>query len=175
MPVVEAQRVVPVSPSVAFAVSQTTGATRLRWDRFIVSQHHLDGATVAAKGVRTETRQRFGLTMISRYVSYRPPTSVGFTMERGPWFFAKMGGGWRFEPAPDEPGSALATWRYNFGCRPAWLAPLAERIGRVLLKREIERRIDGFVAGCADRVVLAAVSAGPEIVPETTEPPTPAG
>jgi hypothetical protein len=169
MPVVEAQRVVSVSPAVAFAVSQTTGATRLRWDRFIVEQHHLDGATTPAKGVRTQTRQRFGLTMISRYVSFRPPTSVGFTMERGPWFFATMGGGWRFASVDGDPERTLATWRYNFSCRPAWLAPLAERIGTLLLQREIERRIDGFVTGCGDPVVLANVGAGPE----SEEPPTP--
>jgi hypothetical protein len=123
MPVVEAQRVVPVDPATAFAVSQTTGETRLRWDRFITSQRHLDGATAAAKGVRTLTTQRFGLRMISRYVYFRPPTSVGFTMESGPWFFAKMGGGWRFAPIPDRPGHTLATWRNNFTCRPAWLRP----------------------------------------------------
>lgn len=157
MPTVEARRSVPVVPEIAFAVSQTTGATRLRWDRFIVEQHHLDGATEAAKGVRTLTRQRFGLSMVSRYASFRPPTSVGFTMESGPWFFAAMGGGWRFVPDPDRPGATLATWRYNFTCRPRWLAPIAERIGAVLLQREIDRRIDGFVAGCADPAVLAAV------------------
>lgn len=155
MPTVEAQRTVPVDPATAFAVSQTTGATRLRWDRFITAQHHLDGATEAGKGVRTLTRQRFGLRMVSRYVSFRPPTSVGFAMEIGPWFFAKMGGGWRFAPAPDRPGHTVATWRYNFSCRPRWLAPLAERIGAVLLQREIDRRIDGFVAGCSDPAVLA--------------------
>ncbi|GAA3640138.1 SRPBCC family protein [Microlunatus ginsengisoli] len=171
MPTVEAQRVVPVPPEVAFAISQTTGVTRLRWDRFIVEQYHLDGATAAAKGVRTRTRQRFGLTMVSRYVSFRPPTSVGFAMERGPWFFAKMGGGWRFEPLAGDPGHTLATWRYNFGCRPAWLAPLAERIGTVLLQREIERRIDGFAAGCSDPLVLAAVGSAAD----SEEPPTPAG
>ena len=171
MPVVEAQRIVPVPCAVAFAVSQTTGATRLRWDRFIVEQHHLDGATTAAKGVRTQTRQRFGLTMISRYVAVRPPTSVGFMMEKGPWFFAKMGGGWRFEPTPEDPRHTLATWRYNFSCRPAWLAPLAEWIGVRLLKREIERRIDGFADGCQDGEVLAAVGASPG----SEKPPTPAG
>ena len=160
MPVVEAQRVVPVDPATAFAVSQTSGSIRLRWDRFITAQRHLDGATVPAKGVRTLTEQRFGLRMVSRYVSFRPPTSVGFTMESGPWFFASMGGGWRFAPAPGRPDHTLASWRYNFTCRPRWLAPLAERIGTVLLQREIDRRIDGFAAGCADPVVLAACRPG---------------
>lgn len=102
MPQVVAQAWVPVAPSTAFAVSQTTGATRLRWDPFIRPQHFVD-AEHAAKDVRTFTRARLGLAMTSRYVSYRPPTSVGMTMERGPWFFATFGGGWRFEAAPPGP------------------------------------------------------------------------
>jgi len=48
-------------------------------------------------------------------------------------------------------------WRYSFACRPRWLAPVAERVGRVLLQHDIDRRIAGFARGCADPVVLAAV------------------
>ena len=70
MPVVSAEAVVPVDPATAFAVSQTTGAVRRRWDRFISEQHLMDDANAPAKGVRTFTRQRFGLSMVSRYVSY---------------------------------------------------------------------------------------------------------
>jgi hypothetical protein len=65
-----------------------------------------------------------------------------------------MAGGWRFDPHRD---GTLATWRYNFACRPPWLAPLAERIGAVILQRDIDRRIAGFARGCSDPVVLAAV------------------
>ena len=39
MPVIESSVVVPVAPDVAFAVSQTTGDLRLRWDPFIGGQH----------------------------------------------------------------------------------------------------------------------------------------
>ncbi|MFT3900550.1 MAG: SRPBCC family protein [Gordonia sp. (in: high G+C Gram-positive bacteria)] len=153
MPTVEASVHVDVPPDVAFAVSQTTGAARRRWDGFIRNQHFLDGATTPDKGVRTFTRQRFGPSMVSRYVSYAPPNNVGMTMERGPWFFAKMGGGWRFTADGD---GTLAVWKYNFTCKPAWLAPIAERIGVFLLGHEIRRRIAGFARGCADPVVLAA-------------------
>ncbi|GAA5205141.1 type II toxin-antitoxin system RatA family toxin [Microbacterium kyungheense] len=153
MPVVEASAVVPLPPDLAFAVSQTTGAVRLRWDRFIRRQQFLDGVDAAGKGVRTLTVQRSGLRMVSEYVSYRPPTSVGMKMIDGPWFFEKMGGGWRFEPAGE---GTRAVWRYNFSCRPAWLAPLAEWIGTRVLQREIDRRIAGFAAGCADPVVVEA-------------------
>jgi hypothetical protein len=156
MPVVRAEVVVPVDHATAFAVSQTTGPVRRRWDRFIREQHFLDGATTAAKGVRTFTRHRFGFTMISRYVSFDPPTNVGMTMERGPWFFAKLGGGWRFTPVGDGT-STLAVWKYNFSCRPRWLAPIAEWVGGRVLDAEIRRRIAGFAEGCTDPQVLAAV------------------
>jgi hypothetical protein len=155
VPVVEASVVVPVGPATAFAVSQTTGAVRLRWDPFIRHQHFLDGATAPAKGVRTFTRHRSGLAMVSEYVSYKPPNNVGMTMVRGPWFFARLAGGWRFGPA--DGGGTRAVWRYSFSCRPRWLAPVAERVGTWVLRRDVERRIAGFARGCADPVVLADV------------------
>ncbi|WP_156253818.1 SRPBCC family protein [Pseudactinotalea terrae] len=154
MPVVESSVVVPVDPATAFAVSQTTGPTRLRWDPFIRHQHFLDGATSPAKGVRTMTKHTSGIRMVSEYVSYAPPSNVGMTMVTGPWFFAALAGGWRFKASD---GGTLATWKYSFRCRPAWLAPLAERIGARVLKREIDRRIEGFARGCTDPQVLAAV------------------
>lgn len=154
MPVVESSVVVPVDPATAFAVSQTTGPTRLRWDPFIRHQHFLDGATNPSKGVRTLTKHTSGIRMVSEYVSYAPPSNVGMTMVTGPWFFTTLAGGWRFKATE---GGTLATWKYSFRCRPAWLAPLAERIGARVLKREIDRRIQGFARGCTDPQVLAAV------------------
>ena len=155
---IESTVVVDVDPATAFAISQTTGETRLRWDPFIHEQHFLDGATAPGKGVRTQTRHRSRLRMVSEYVSYNPPTNVGMKMVEGPWFFASFAGGWRFAPAAN--GRCRATWRYSFTCRPAWLAPLAERIGAVVLRRDVDRRIAGFARGCADPVVVAAVAVG---------------
>ncbi|MEZ5096444.1 MAG: hypothetical protein R2731_10180 [Nocardioides sp.] len=57
MPQVTATMWVPVPPDTAFAVSQTTGDVRLRWDPFIRSQRLLDGA-VPGVGVHTFTRGR---------------------------------------------------------------------------------------------------------------------
>ncbi|MFB2582799.1 SRPBCC family protein [Herbiconiux sp. P15] len=160
MRVVESRCVVPVSADVAFAVSQTTGEVRLRWDPFIRRQQLLGGAEVPAKGVRTFTVQRFGLRMVSEYVSYNPPSNVGMKMTKGSWFFERLAGGWRFSPVDGDPESTLAVWRYSFTCQPAWLAPLAERIGALVLQRDIDRRIRGFAEGCEDPVVLAHVARG---------------
>jgi hypothetical protein len=160
VPVVESRRIVPVEPAVAFAISQTQGEIRKRWDPFIAHQHLMGGATEPAEGVRTSTVSRLALSMVSEGVSRQPPTDVGMRMTQGSWSFARMGGGWRFASVEGEPGRALATWRYDFACRPAWLAPVAERIGAWILQRDMDRRIDGFARGCADPVVLAHVGAG---------------
>jgi Polyketide cyclase / dehydrase and lipid transport len=155
VPVVEAVITVPVPPDVAFAVSQTTAPIRYRWDPFVRRQHFVGGATRPGKGVRTYTRSRHGLTMVSEYVSFAPPTNVGMKMVRGPWFFEMFAGGWRFAPA-ETPGHTVATWRYSFRCRPGFLRPALERVGIWVLGRDIRRRIAGYAAGCADPVVLAA-------------------
>lgn len=159
MPQVTAETWVAVRPDVAFAVSQTTGEVRLRWDPFIRHQHLVD-AEVPAVGVRTVTRARVGPRMVSEYVSYRPPTSVGMTMVTGPWFFATFGGGWRFTDAErDGVAGTRAVWKYTYAVRPTWLRPVAEPVGQWLLGREIRTRIEAFARACTDPVVLAA--AGP--------------
>jgi hypothetical protein len=157
MPNVESRIEVPVDAATAFAVSQTTGAARLRWDPFIRHQRLLDGATGPGKGVRTATAHRLGLTMESEYVSYAPPRNVGMRMTRGPWFFALFAGGWRFEQLSDDPPRTLAVWRYRFEVRPRWLRPIGHPIGTWLLQRDIDRRLAGFARGCVDPEVLAAV------------------
>ncbi|WP_028658676.1 SRPBCC family protein [Nocardioides insulae] len=157
MPQVTAEVWVSVPPDTAFAVSQTTGEIRLRWDPFIRYQHLID-ADRPGKGVRTLTKARLGPRMISRYVAYRPPTSVGMTMEMGPWFFGTFGGGWRFTPeARQGVAGTRAVWKYTWSARPAWLAPLSDRIGRWLLGREIRARIAAFAGACEDPDVLGGV------------------
>ncbi len=49
----------PVPPDVAFAVSQTTGEIRMRWDVFIRAPRLVD-AEVPAVGVQTLTVSRRG-------------------------------------------------------------------------------------------------------------------
>ncbi len=157
MPQVTSDTWVPVPPETAFAVSQTTGEVRLRWDPFIRHQHLVD-AERPAKGVRTVTRARVGPRMVSEYVSYRPPTSVGMTMVSGPWFFGSFGGGWRFVPETrDGVDGTRAVWKYTYSIRPGWLRFAAEPVGQWLLGREIRARIAAYARACEDPVVLASV------------------
>jgi hypothetical protein len=77
------------------------------------------------------------------------------TMRSGPWFFATFGGGWRFAAVD---GGTRAVWKYTFAVRPAWLAPLADPIGRWVLGRDIRRRISAFGRACGDDGIVAAAT-----------------
>lgn len=157
MPRVESTVTVGLDIETAFWVSQTRGEVRRRWDPFIRSQHLMDGAARPAKGVRTKTRSRHGLAMVSEYVSFRAPTQVGMKMVGGPWFFANFSGGWTFrEVGPEE---TEAVWRYTFKVRPAWLQPIADPIGVKLLGGDINRRITAYAAACEDPIVIEAARA----------------
>ena len=153
MPRVESTVEVDVPIDVAFALSQTYGPLRYRWDPFVREQHLLDGHTAPGRGVRTSTTSRHRLKMVSEYVSYRPPTQVGMKMVSGPWFFDQMSGGWSF--APITPQRCRATWRYTFSCRPRWIRPVAHPVGRWLLGRDIRNRLDAFARACEDESILA--------------------
>ncbi|MEM7096271.1 MAG: SRPBCC family protein [Actinomycetota bacterium] len=153
---VESSVIVEVPVDVAFAVSQTQGEARYRWDPFVRSQRLVD-ADRPAKGVRTVTRSRHGLRMVSEYTAFNPPGQVGMKMVGGPWFFKTFGGGWSFRPIDDE--RTEATWRYTFSIRPKWLAPIAERIGLRVLQRDIDKRIAGYARGCSDPIVVQAARA----------------
>lgn len=161
MPQVSADIYVPLSSDLAFAVAQTHGPIRRGWDPFIREQHFLDGAEQPAVGVRTFTRSAFlgplSPTMVSEYVSWRPPRSVGMTMVSGPRFFARFGGGWRFTA---EGEGCRAVWKYTYDLvGPAWFRRVGYVVGQWLLGSEIQKRIESFAAACEEEQVLACARA----------------
>lgn len=157
MPRVEVITTVGVDVESAFAMSQSQGEVRYAWDPFVRSQKLLDGAVRPERGVRTLTKSRHRLTMISEYTSFRAPNQVGMKMVEGPWFFSSFGGGWSFKALDEH--TTEATWRYTFTIRPSWLSPLADRIGNVLLRRDIAARIEHFARACGDPDLVRAARA----------------
>lgn len=142
MPIVEHSAWAPVSAGEAFDLSMSH-ARRFDWDPFVKKQRFLDGADRPGVGVRTWTKDRRGLVMVTRYLTFQRPVRVGMKMEEGPPFFRTFSGAWRFE---ERDGGCDVHFRYNFTCRPRLLAPMFERIGSWYLGRDIRHRVDAFVA-----------------------------
>ncbi len=87
---------------------------------------------------------------------YNPPSNVGIEDDEGVWFFARLAGGGSFTPVATIP-AALSPSGVQLRLSPPMLAPVAERIGAVVLQYDMDRRIRGFAKGCSDPLVLAAV------------------
>jgi hypothetical protein len=157
VPRIESKVVVNASIADAFALSQSQGDVRYAWDPFVSEQWLLDDATRPDRGVKTFTRSRHRLAMVSEYTAFRPPKQVGMKMVSGPWFFSTFGGGWSFRSVDDQ--TTEATWRYTFSGRPRWLAPIIERIGNVLLGRDIDRRLAAFAKACENPELVRSATA----------------
>lgn len=152
MPRIESSITINVSADDAFALSMSQLEVRYAWDPFVREQRLLGGATRPERGVQSLTKSRHYLSMVSEFTSFRRPTQVGMKLVKGPPFFATFGGGWSFKPVDET--TTLATWRYTFSIKPKWLAPLGDRIGTLVLGRDIDKRLAHFAKGCADRDLL---------------------
>lgn len=146
MPRIESSVEIAVPAEDAFALSMSQREVRYEWDPFVREQRLLNGATVPARGVRSLTKSRHYLSMVSEYTGFNPPTQVGMKVVEGPPFFATFGGGWSFKPI--DQNSCVATWRYTFSIKPTWLAPIGDRVGTWLLGKDIEKRLQHFAKGC---------------------------
>lgn len=153
--VVERTATARATPEDAFVVAGSY-QVRLEWDPFVSAQHLVNTDT-PGKGVRTFTRSRHGLTMVSEYLTYRPPTHMGMKMVSGPPFFRTFSGSWHFKAIDDE--RIEVVYRYRYECRPRWLQPISHRLGNWYLGRDIEARVAAFVHGIEDHDIVARARA----------------
>ena len=157
MPRTEATRTIAVPAEDAFALSMSQLDVRYAWDPFVKEQRLLHGATRPDRGVQSLTKSKHGLTMITEYTSFKPPTQVGMKLVSGPPFFGNFAGGWSFKPVAET--TTEATWRYTFSIKPTLLAPIGDRIGARLLGSDIETRLEHFARGCLDPDLVARAHA----------------
>jgi hypothetical protein len=115
---------------------------RLDWDSYLVEANLLHNKTQAAIGVESFCKNKSGSVLISRYISFSPPTHAAVEMTRGPWILAKFGGTWRFNALADN--LTEVRFIYNFKCRPSVLRWLLEPIVGLLYKRDMQRRLVAF-------------------------------
>ncbi|MFN8016337.1 MAG: 4'-phosphopantetheinyl transferase superfamily protein [Acidimicrobiia bacterium] len=158
MPRIEATANIDCSIDNAFSLSQTFGLIRRQWDPFVVEENLLYGATKQGKDVETYSRSKYGITMISKCISFKPPSHIGMKMVKGPWFFSSFSGGWNFVKESEETTSA--TWRYNFTCKPKLFRFIMHPIGKFILKKDIEARLKAFTYACENKDLLNVVTIG---------------
>lgn len=130
-------------------------ARRLEWDSYLSEAYLLGNALSANVGVESFCKSRAGPVMVSRYISFSPPTYAAVKMTRGPWVLGSFGGTWRFKSLPG--GQTEVRFIYNFKARPRFLRWLVEPLIGLLYRRDMESRLNAFKAWAqaADSVPVA--------------------
>lgn len=117
-------------------------ARRLEWDIYLDQAYLLHGHSVAGVGVSAFCRNRSGTVLISRYISFAPPTHAAVEMTDGPWLLRQFGGTWRFKALPD--GSTEVRFIYNFKTRGGWFSYLLEPLVGLFYRHDMQRRLGAF-------------------------------
>ena len=141
MPVVDAKIEIQAAVADVFDLAQDYDL-RLRWDPFLRDMKFRDGATEAAPGVRVWVRAKNGLSMEVIYITLERPHSVAMKMTRGPVFFERFAGTWRFERVRDD--VTAVSFRYNFETRWPWLRPFSNALITSIFERDIQARLSGL-------------------------------
>lgn len=115
---------------------------RLEWDKYLSEAYLLGSATAAAAGVESFCKNRSGSVLVSRYISFSPPSHAAVQMISGPWVLSKFGGTWRFDGIDKR--CTRVRFIYNFKARPAALGWLIEPIIGRLYRRDMRRRLTAF-------------------------------
>lgn len=111
---------------------------RGRWDTFVPSAELLD-ATQAAPGVIVRCTDKFGLSMDTQYVGFRPPRLATIRMVRGPRLFQRLSGSWRIEEL--GPCRCRLFVTYNIKTNPASLQSIVEPVVVSLFWLQTWRRL----------------------------------
>ncbi|MEM8782505.1 MAG: SRPBCC family protein [Planctomycetota bacterium] len=164
MPTIEAKRVIRAPAELVFHVAHDY-ELRKRWDRFTpvstFTRGPADRRLGAAAGNRVRSRAYNGLSMEVEYEVVQRPRFAAMQMIRGPWFFAKFTGAWRFQA---KGGHTETTFRYGFRARPAALRRLIEPLVGAVLRRDIRRRLQ-HLAEALEAGRFADVTPPPEVEP----------
>jgi ribosome-associated toxin RatA of RatAB toxin-antitoxin module len=115
---------------------------RLEWDKYLAEAYLVGHPSSAAVGVESFCKNRSGSVLVSKYISFSPPTHAAVQMTSGPWVLSKFGGTWRFDQLDER--STQVRFIYNFKARPAALKWLLEPLIGTLYRRDMQRRLAAF-------------------------------
>ncbi len=108
-------------------------SSRLKWDTFLQKADILNGATSAAKGVKTYCEAKNGLGMETEYITFNRPRATAIQMTKGPYMFNTFLGSWTFKELNAEKTEAI--FLYSFTLRFPF------NIAAVLIKKILRRNV----------------------------------
>ena len=128
--------VIDCSPETAFDYTQDYN-NRLEWDTFLKKAELTEGASRADKGVKAYCVTKYGLGMVTEYVSFNRPKATAIKMTQGPYMFRSFQGSWTFKDTGNE--QTEATFLYSFRLRFPF--NLLGSIIKTILQSNVNKRL----------------------------------
>jgi len=156
MPIVESTIEIQADATELFDLSQDY-ALRTTWDPFVREMRFLHGAQVPEVGTQVWVKAHNRLTMEVEFVVMNRPHTVAMKMTRGPFFFERFAGTWKFKSTAQ--GTTVVTFRYNF--RVKGLRLLMDPIITLLFKRDVRLRLEGLKRAVEQSDILKRLPSSP--------------
>jgi ribosome-associated toxin RatA of RatAB toxin-antitoxin module len=138
---IESVAVVNRPAEVLFKLSQDYDR-RLEWDNYLSEAYLLEKAREPGIGVKCHCKSRSGTVLVSRYISFSPPTHAAVEMVQGPFMLQRFGGTWRFRQIAEQ--LTEVRFIYNIKVKPRILNWLLGPLVVFLYWRNMQRRLSAF-------------------------------
>jgi hypothetical protein len=128
---------------------------RREWDTLLDAAHLEPSGAAAGVGVVAVCRGRArvgGMTLRTRYITFRPPDVAAVLLEQPSGCFATFAAAIRhsaIEDGQSPPGGSLLTYRVRFSARPRCLRWLLEPLMQTIFIWETRRRLAALARALA--------------------------
>lgn len=122
---------------------------RLEWDT-LLREAYTEGGVAPAAGVVAVCRARYrlgGFTFRTRYATFRRPELAAVVLVGATPLFASWAASIRHREL--GPGRSEVVYTLTFTGRPAWAAPMVERVALAAFRAETRRRLRALAAALA--------------------------
>lgn len=122
---------------------------RLEWDSYLTEARLLGDSQSASIGKESYCKNKLGMVMISKYISYKSPDVAAVKMIKGPGILKKFSGAWNVKSIGVE--ESLVTFTYNYELNGKIINKLFGSISAYFFGWEMKVRLNYLKKYCERR------------------------
>tara|TARA_R110002124_G_C8659746_1_gene490154 strand:+ start:139 stop:594 length:456 start_codon:yes stop_codon:yes gene_type:complete len=125
---------------------------RLDWDPYLNEARLLGNSQNAGIGEESYCKNKLGMVMVSKYISYKSPDVAAVKMIKGPRILEKFSGAWNVKSTGI--GESLVIFTYNYELKGKVFNKLFGPISALIFGWEMQVRLNNLKRYCERNNVL---------------------
>ena len=119
---------------------------RLDWDPYLNEARLLGNSQNAGIGEESYCKNKLGMVMVSKYISYKSPDVAAVKMTKGPRILEKFSGAWNVKSTGI--GESLVIFTYNYELKGKVFNKLFAPISALIFGWEMQVRLNNLKKYC---------------------------